>query len=167
MGDTIVYGCKFDENGMPRIYPINRFKQFTKLTSSENAVETIRHFYDVDTLTEEHVWMLVADSKANIVGAFEIAFGTYDWTPVDVRAVFMKLILTGHKRFIILHNHLSGEVEPSGIDEKLTKGLIKASNILMLEFMDHIIIGKDKYYSFAKEKRDLWKIDVEHVDFGF
>jgi len=52
---------------------------------------------------------------------------------------------------VFVHNHPSGDPSPSEEDRKLTKDLVWSSRLLMIQVLDHIIIGNNSYYSFADE----------------
>ncbi len=52
---------------------------------------------------------------------------------------------------IFVHNHPSGNPEPSQSDKDITKNLVNAGNVMQIKILDHIIIGDNKYYSFADE----------------
>jgi DNA repair protein RadC len=52
---------------------------------------------------------------------------------------------------VFVHNHPSGDCAPSKSDSELTRDLVFAASVLGLKVLDHIIIGNDKYYSFAAE----------------
>jgi DNA repair protein RadC len=52
---------------------------------------------------------------------------------------------------IFVHNHPSGDPSPSESDKEITKDLIGAGNIMQIKVLDHIIIGDNKYFSFADE----------------
>ena len=57
----------------------------------------------------------------------------------------------GSERLILLHNHPSGNVKPSSADIEMTKKLKKGGELLEIKVLDHVILGKDSYYSFADE----------------
>jgi DNA repair protein RadC len=52
---------------------------------------------------------------------------------------------------VFVHNHPSGDPAPSTEDQKLTRDLVWASQLLMIQVLDHVIIGNNTYYSFADE----------------
>jgi DNA repair protein RadC len=52
---------------------------------------------------------------------------------------------------IFVHNHPSGDPEPSKYDKEVTRDLVFAGNIMQMRVLDHIIIGSNRYYSFAGE----------------
>ncbi len=67
--------------------------------------------------------------------------GILDAAPVHPREVLKPLILSNSFMFIILHNHVTGDVTPSAADKKITELIQKAGNCLQIELLDHIIVG--------------------------
>jgi DNA repair protein RadC len=64
----------------------------------------------------------------------------------------MKLALNSNAAALVfVHNHPSGDPQPSAEDRNLTRNLVFASQLLSLQVLDHIIIGYNRYYSFADE----------------
>ena len=57
----------------------------------------------------------------------------------------------GPERLILMHNHPSGNVKPSSADIEMTKKLKKGGELLEIKVWDHVILGKDSYYSFTDE----------------
>lgn len=101
-----------------------------------------------DTLTEEHVWVIFCNNKLLPVGLREISIGTINQSVVDVRNIFMTLLLSGCNNLFLVHNHPSGSVEPSNEDIELTKKISSCADFLNVRFLDHIIVGKGSFYSF-------------------
>ena len=66
---------------------------------------------------------------------------------------------------IFVHNHPSGDPNPSAEDKRLTRDLVRAARVLAIQVLDHIIIGKNSYYSFADE--GLIKRFSEEYEKGF
>ncbi|MDQ7052171.1 MAG: DNA repair protein RadC [candidate division KSB1 bacterium] len=79
--------------------------------------------------------------------------GTLTESLVSPREVIREILNTGAAAVILLHNHPSGEVTPSPQDIKLTRALKAACNTIDVAVLDHIIIGDNRYYSFADEEQ--------------
>jgi len=77
--------------------------------------------------------------------------GTLDSSSIYLREVMKSAIKKNAANLIFVHNHPSGSPEPSGSDEDVTKDLVFAGNLMQIKVLDHIIIGDNKYYSFADE----------------
>ena len=77
--------------------------------------------------------------------------GTLNYSLVHPREVFKEAFLTGAVSLIFIHNHPTGEVLPSKNDIELTKQLEEIGQIHGIKVEDHIIIGREKYYSFFED----------------
>ena len=85
----------------------------------------------------------------HIQGIHEIARGGISSAVVDLRLLFKPAIL--RESIIVAHNHPSGVLRPSTEDYKLTKGLVELAQMLGVCVLDHLIMGRSTYYSFAEE----------------
>jgi DNA repair protein RadC len=81
----------------------------------------------------------------------DLAEGTVNSSAVSPRDVIEGAIRSNSVGLIFVHNHPSGNPEPSASDKGLTRELVYAGNLLRLRVLDHIIIGDNRYFSFAGE----------------
>lgn len=105
-------------------------------------------------LDREHFWVLLLNSKNQLIGEENSAKGSLNQTVVHPRELYKAAIKAGAAAVIVAHNHPSGSVEPSAEDLAVTQRLVEAGKILGIELLDHIIIGQGCYLSF-KEKNLL------------
>ena len=82
--------------------------------------------------------------------------GTINRSIVHPREIFKEAYLTSASKIICMHNHPSGDITPSMEDVRLTKSLIEIGKLQGIDIADHIIMGDDNYYSFYKEREDLF-----------
>ena len=88
-------------------------------------------------------------NKKNILIADEImATGTIDQTPVYVREIVKRSLFHEAGAIILVHNHPSGNSKPSKADINLTTDIRKACDMVNITIHDHVIIGKNEFYSF-------------------
>jgi DNA repair protein RadC len=80
-----------------------------------------------------------------------ISSGGITSTTVDPRRIFRRALEIGAVSMIIAHNHPSGSVRPSKADEALTQKILQGSKYLDIKLLDHVIIGREGYFSFADE----------------
>lgn len=99
---------------------------------------------------QEHFKVLCLNSKNAIIADSSIFIGTLSYSLIHPREVFKEIIMNSLASFICLHNHPSGDSTPSKDDIDVTKQLKEVSHILAIPFLDHIIIGKDSYFSFKE-----------------
>ncbi len=101
----------------------------------------------------EHFWTLLLDSQNGLVAAHEVSTGTLSASLVHPREVFgPALRVLGVANVVLVHNHPSGEAEPSREDLRLTRQLVDAGKLLDIHVHDHVIIGNgtDAYVSLAQ-----------------
>lgn len=96
---------------------------------------------------QEHFIVLCLNTKNEIIARKTISIGTLDQAIVHPRDVFRFAIKNNAARIIAVHNHPSGNPEPSENDKTVTKRLIRSGDILGVEILDHIIVGNDSYVS--------------------
>lgn len=119
-----------------------------RIGSSQEAFE-IFHPKLADKNKEEF-WVL--GLKKNTVNFIEkINSGGLDTSLVDIRILMKKLLDKEATAFIVAHNHPSGNLNSSKSDQKITHKIKEAANLLNIQFLDHLIIAGDNYYSFADE----------------
>lgn len=95
---------------------------------------------------------LILLNNANIVLDIRtLSNGSVDSTVVDVKEAMRIALLEGATAIILVHNHPSGNLNPSSQDIALTKNFVEAGKFLNIKILDHFIISGEKYYSF-KEK---------------
>lgn len=106
----------------------------------------------MDTLAEEHCYMIALNKSCKVLGMFFMSKGTADTSLLTPREVFIRAALIGAVQIILCHNHPSGNPLPSETDLKLTERFKKAGSLLYIPLADHIIIGKNSYFSFKEQK---------------
>ncbi len=101
---------------------------------------------------KEHFWLACLNTKHRINFIELISLGTLDASLVHPRELFRFAILKGTSKIVIIHNHPSGDVEPSAEDRTLTTRLAEVGRIVGIELLDHIIIGlPDSHRSLKQE----------------
>ena len=115
-------------------------------------------------LSYESFRVLSLDTKKCLIKSSEISKGTLDATVVHPREVFREAIEVNAHSIIISHNHPSGDPVPSQKDRDITNILLKAGDILNIELVDHIVIGRGKYFSFREEGILFWFILTQNLN---
>ena len=123
------------------------------------SVKTARDIYEyarplLEEKDREHILVLYLDSKNRINKHETISIGTLNSSLIHPREIFKTAIKENTNALIVAHNHPSGDPTPSKDDREITKELHAAGELLEIEMLDHVIIGKDNYYSF-KERNQL------------
>ena len=87
----------------------------------------------------------------NVIGIVAVSRGTVSSTVVDPKIIIAAAINSNACGIILCHNHPSGNLAPSQLDIDLTKKLVRAGETLDIKVLDHLIVGENRYYSFADE----------------
>ena len=104
----------------------------------------------------ERLQALLLNTRRRLIRVEEITEGTVDTLLVHAREVFRSAIAANASAIVLVHNHPSGDPTPSEADIKVTRDLIRAGQLLKIEVLDHVIIGRasperSKDYASLKE----------------
>ncbi len=91
--------------------------------------------------------VLMLNTRRRVKGHQMVSIGTLDTILVHPREVFRVAIITAAAAVVLMHNHPSGEPQPSEADIKVTRDLIRAGQLLKIEVLDHVIIGNPNHCS--------------------
>lgn len=121
-----------------------------KKCKSPNDIECMmKEIYRLDKRPEEHLYMLAFATNMSLLGVFEISHGTVNSSVVTPREILIRALAIGAANIALVHNHPSGDVQPSKADVDVTKRVRKACEIVGVHLCDHIIIG-DTRFSFME-----------------
>ena len=120
-----------------------------KIASAKDIVDIIMpHMRDLKTEVFKVVYL---DSNNRIIDISDASVGTVDQAFPIVREIIHAALQKFAKSIVCVHNHPSSETAPSTQDKKFTKELCDAARLMEIKVLDHVIIGGDKYFSFADE----------------
>ena len=91
--------------------------------------------------------VLMLNTRKRVKGHQLVTIGTMDTLLVHAREVFRTAIVSSAASVLLLHNHPSGDATPSEADIKVTRDLIRAGQILKIEVVDHVVIGRPGFQS--------------------
>ncbi|MCD6134686.1 MAG: DNA repair protein RadC [Candidatus Omnitrophica bacterium] len=120
-----------------------------KITSSKDVVRMLS--FRLRDLKKEVFKVLLLDSRNRVIEIMEAEEGTVNQAYPIVREILKEALQRYAVSIICVHNHPSGDPAPSRQDKDFTTRLVKAAQTLDIRVLDHIIIGDNKYYSFADE----------------
>jgi DNA repair protein RadC len=100
---------------------------------------------------KEYFLALFLDTRNRLIRTAEISVGSLDSSIVHPREVFKEAVAASAASVIFVHNHPSGDTEPSPDDVTLTKRLVEAGEIMGIDVLDHVIIGGREYLSLKRE----------------
>ena len=120
-----------------------------KITTSHD-VFNLMHGLLCDLEVEEF-WVLFLNAQNAVIKKKQTSLGGINYTPVDLRVIFKDAIEEMSTAIILVHNHPSGNLEPSLADKKLTQKIKDGAELLDINLVDHLIITQKSYFSFADE----------------
>lgn len=117
-----------------------RYEEGPLLDTPERVADTLREanrLYEV-----ERFQLILLNTRRRLIRVEKVGEGTVDSVLVDPKTVFKPAILAMASAVVLLHNHPSGDPSPSEADIRMTRDLIRAGQLLKIDVVDHIILGK-------------------------
>jgi DNA repair protein RadC len=108
-------------------------------------------YYSMCDLKKEVFKVIYLNNRNQIIDTADLFEGTLDSIPIHPREIVEGALNHNATCLIFAHNHPSGDPTPSKSDKQLTRDLVFVGNILQIKVLDHIIIGDNRYFSFADE----------------
>lgn len=128
-----------------------RHSEMRKITSSRDAYDIALSIWPEPIDYRESFLMLLLSRANKMLGFHTVSIGGVSGTVADPKMIFQVALKGNACSIILLHNHPSGNLQPSDADIKLTRKLKAAGDFLDLPIVDHLIVGSEAYYSFADE----------------
>lgn len=128
-------------------YTTRRVTESTVILSAEDAAYLVG---DMQELTVEHFVVLVLNMKHRVVCRQTIGIGSIGEVTIHPREVFRAAIMSGGAAVVLIHNHPSGDPNPSGEDLLLTRRMVQAGQLLGIQVLDHVVIGDGCFRSIAE-----------------
>jgi DNA repair protein RadC len=116
------------------------------ISSPEDVVEEVK---EIRESKKEHFVALYLNARKKLIHKEVISIGTLDASLVHPREVFEPAVRELASQVIIVHNHPSGDPNPSEEDKEITNRIKEAGELLGIELNDHLIITKKDYFSFS------------------
>lgn len=108
-------------------------------------------YHSMRGLRKEVFKVIFLDSKNQLIAIEDLFEGTLNTSAIYPREVIRSAIKHNAVSLIFVHNHPSGSVDPSQSDRDITEDLVSAANLMQIKVLDHIIIGDNRYFSFADQ----------------
>ena len=129
--------------------------------TKENRDVTIRSSKDVydvmqpklEALEYEEFWVMMLSRSNRVKFVRCISQGGVASTMVDIKLLLKRAIDCLAEGFVLVHNHPSGTLTPSAEDDRLTRNIKDAAKLIGIRVLDHVIIARDRYYSYNDEGR--------------
>ena len=123
-----------------------------KINSSQDAYELLIKCFPDDTIEYKESFKVLLNQSNRVLGIVPISEGGISATYVDVRLILQAALLANATQVILAHNHPSGSMKPSTLDDVLTEKVRKVAELMEIHVADHIILSPEKeYYSYHDE----------------
>ena len=123
-------------------------KNRVKILGSQDAYNICTQFWPaVDHV--EYFYILFLNRSNQLLGVHQISKGGFTGTVVDVRVIFQVALKSCSTSIIAVHNHPSGNLNPSDADMVITQKIKDAGKILEIQLLDHLIITSESFFSMA------------------
>lgn len=128
---------------------LSETKELTKIGSSANVCSLMQPV--IGDLPHEEFWVLLLNNSNKVIYKLQLSKGGLTQTVVDIRLIFKTALEHLATALIIVHNHPSGQLIPSVADKDITQKIKLAGNSLDIRLLDHLIVTRSDYFSFADE----------------
>ena len=131
--------------------PIN--KQYIKINNSKDVAKLLMN--ELRYEKREKAKLILLNSKNIILKIKDISYGGTNFAMIEPKEILNEAIKMDAPKMILVHNHPSGDTTPSKADFNITDKIYEASELLGIQFLDHIIIGNNRFESVFGAKEEL------------
>ncbi|HHE07696.1 MAG TPA: JAB domain-containing protein [Chlorobaculum parvum] len=133
------------------IFELNRRVRFTRTMNRQvQGTHDVFEYMQgrIPDETKEHLFVLFLNTKNRILSHETVTVGTLTASLIHPREIFKAAIRQSAHSIILVHNHPSGDVQPSNADKQVTSILKKSGDLLQIALLDHVIVGNNDWFSF-------------------
>lgn len=118
--------------------------------SSNDAYNVLSCCWSIKTIElQEEFKVLLLNRNNKVLGVYPLSRGGTSGTVIDAKLLFSVALKCNASNIVIAHNHPSGNLKPSEVDIQCTNKIKNACKLLDIVLLDHLILTKDKYFSFS------------------
>lgn len=136
----LIYKSKVKASERPVITTSKDAYQILLTSWNDNKIELVEEFK-----------ILLLNRSNKVLAMYQLSTGGISGTVADTRLIFTAALKANAVNILLAHNHPSGSLKPSSQDELLTQKFRAAGEMLDIKILDHLIVCKEGYYSFADE----------------
>jgi DNA repair protein RadC len=111
--------------------------------------------------TQEELHVAIVDGRNGLLALRRVYVGTATGTSVRIGELLRPVLDHGGVGFALVHNHPSGDPEPSDEDLRLTAEVLAAARLLDVEFLDHLVLGRGRWASIRTLRGSIWGAERE------
>lgn len=151
------YNLEMDIDGLNSLVKetSSNYPQLENVSSPLKIVQMCNDVFHLNKLSDEHCYLIALTSNCKPIGIFELSHGSINACICQTREIFARLLLCNCSQFVIVHNHPSGNAEPSEDDIRNYHKLCDAGKLMCLPCMDSIIIGGYEYCSLYEREKEV------------
>ncbi|MBO4943761.1 MAG: DNA repair protein RadC [Muribaculaceae bacterium] len=123
------------------------------IRQSKDIYSLMRH--EIGNLDHEEIWILLLNRRNQVIGRQRMTSGTANASLFDPKPILKYALLNNADGIIMVHNHPSGNNNPSPQDDTITRSLRDAAKAVELRMLDHVIVNAHSFYSYADNGRFL------------
>jgi DNA repair protein RadC len=131
-------------------------KPYLKVSSSKDTFNILERLWSDKIEYQEEFCILCLNRANNVVSFTKVSMGGVNQITTDLKMILQICLASNASGLILSHNHPSGNMKPSQEDVNLTKKAEEACKLFDITMLDHIIMSKDSYFSFADEGLINW-----------
>lgn len=130
-----------------------RIEEFFESKKTFNSAKDVVNEFrpNFENLEHEELWVLFTNSKNVGLKKMLFSIGNHNSTIVDNRRIIKEALFCNAAGIILVHNHPSGNMNPSNGDIKATETLSECCKLFEIQLLDHIIVGEESFFSFSDE----------------
>lgn len=113
--------------------------------------------------TQEELHVAIVDGRNGLLALHRVYVGTATGTSVRIGELLRPVLDLGGVGFALVHNHPSGDPEPSDEDLRLTVEVLAAARLLDVEFLDHVVLGHGRWASIRTIRGTIWGAEGERA----
>lgn len=114
--------------------------------------DVVAFMRDAENDVTEGMWVVALNNQHRVLGIYEAHRGTVASVEVHPADVLRAVLVVGTNRFILVHNHPSGEAEPSASDDALTRRVAQAAKVVGMVLLDHIVLGFSEHFAYSERR---------------
>lgn len=130
-------------------YTRMNFNQMVYVKNSDDAYNLVKEHFKSFIDLDEQIWMITLTSANRVLGLSALSFGSSRFCIFPIRKALQISLLSNASHVILVHNHPSGNLEPSKSDYKLTKEFKTALQQIDIQLLDHLILSSENFLSLA------------------
>ena len=132
-----------------RVYTNDNYSDLVYLTNPKSIINYFNNLFN--GIKQELFYVIYLDNQKKYIDKKLLFKGTVNYSLVHPREIFKEAYMLSASYIICIHNHPSGNASPSSNDIELTERIKNIGNLHGIILIDHIIIGKNNYYSFYED----------------